>query len=74
MNSTYSVRLGVSMTRDEKHDMTLQFGRSHAARISRSLKGWIAGSCTCHELTWSTSDLEYHWGGVDAPILCPLSR
>lgn len=72
---TFAVRLGVSMTRAEAKDMTRRWGRSHTVRHLKSLEAWQAGSCTCHNLTWATSDLTFHWGDDFAKgITCPLTN
>lgn len=67
-----SVRLGVSMSRDERREMTVRYGRSHAVRVSTSMGPWSACECACHGLMWSVGDLDFHWGSGDAPTSCPL--
>lgn len=53
---TYSVRLGVSITRTESLRMRKMFGNSHVTRTAKSLKGWDVSPCDCHGLMWSTLD------------------
>lgn len=72
--TAHVVRLGVSLTGDERRSIGRRFGRSHAVRIAGSLSAWDAAVCTCHGLYWSINDLRYTWAGQSGePTACPLT-